>query len=654
MKKYLFFLFSFITSLLVISCQDEDFGYTQEEIFRNAYERNFVKAFGPIDPNQSWDFSMYAYNPARAVSSAKTRAAGDAEDGWYKVPQNLLDDFLKKTLVQGNDNSGSGETFCFMSGHEDFTLTPIYQEGSGDLGWSLHMVMFDPLTGAENDKLVWSKSERLKVQSGVCTTCDGRGYVEFTDTENALTQTTKCKSCTDGYVKKTGDPEKDIECDACGGDGKIEHAIKHTECDANGKVQCGDCNGNGYTTKKEQMKILGFIPIGTYDKYYSCETCGGKKGNSWWLIGITRGTGRINCNNSNCVDGWLPRDCGKCFGDGQLSKCTYCNGTTNAHVCKNCNGSGTTSETAWQAIASEQDTGNAKGIEGQPITATQVLGVSKIPTGSIIYFYLDTDYGKQTSMEGGMRLYYPTEIGLGSDVKIIGCEENSASGGNNESNKDFNDLVFLLKGSPSPVITELGTPFKTTISKRYMAEDFGSNADWDFNDVVIDVTRETTQTLSKVSGEIKMTPGTKSVNVKVPWLCGTLPVKIEVEGVSTNKITDPTDPYRTSDEIAGITDERAQQKDEYGKHCQIGINPGISFSVPNWDPDENNVKIYVWKDWNKDGTAGDSENKTSVWTATFPQSGDTPYIIATDINDEWTAEREDIRGKDWFRSKFNN
>lgn len=653
MKRYLFFIITLITSLLAFSCQDEDFGFTQEEIFKGAYERNFIKAFGPIDPNQSWDFSMFAYKQAPALTSAQTRAAGDAEAGWYKVPQNLLDDFLKKTLSQGSDNSGSGETFCFMSGHEDFTLIPIYQEGSDDLGWSLRMVMFDPLTGDENDRLVWSKSERLKVQSGVCNTCDGRGYVEFTDTENALTQTTKCKSCTDGYVKMTGDPEKDIECEACGGDGKIEHAIKHTECDVNGQIQCNGCGGFGYTTKKEQMKIW-IIPLGTYDKYYSCEICGKKGESSWWKNQITIGPGKVDCPNPDCEEGWLPRDCGKCFGDGKLSKCTYCNGTTNAHKCKNCNGTGTTSETAWQEIDSNQNTGNAKGIEGQPIKATEVFGVSKIPTGSIIYFYLDTNNGKQTSMEGGMRLYYPTEIGLGSDVKIIGCEENYTSAENNESNKDFNDLVFLLKGSPSPVLVELGQPFKTTISKRYMAEDFGSNADWDFNDVVIDVTRETTQTLSKVSGEIKMTPGTKSVNVKVPWLCGTLPVQIEVGEVKTNKITDPTDPYKTSDEIAGITDERAQQKDEYGKHCQKGINPGISFSAPDWDPDKNNVKIYVWKDWDKDGTAGNSENKTSVWTASFPSSGDTPFIIATDISDNCTTEGQDIREMQWFKDKFKN
>lgn len=45
--------------MMLTGCQDEDFGYTQEDVFKAAYERNFIKAFGPVNPEETWDFSLF-------------------------------------------------------------------------------------------------------------------------------------------------------------------------------------------------------------------------------------------------------------------------------------------------------------------------------------------------------------------------------------------------------------------------------------------------------------------------------------------------------------------------------------------------------------------------------------------------------------------
>lgn len=43
---------------LLPSCQDEDFGYTTEEIRLDAYNRNFKEVFGEVDPEHNWSMAQ--------------------------------------------------------------------------------------------------------------------------------------------------------------------------------------------------------------------------------------------------------------------------------------------------------------------------------------------------------------------------------------------------------------------------------------------------------------------------------------------------------------------------------------------------------------------------------------------------------------------
>lgn len=51
MKKYLFLIFTLLTSLVATSCQDEDFGYKKEDI---SFHASVKKTFPVISPEQNW------------------------------------------------------------------------------------------------------------------------------------------------------------------------------------------------------------------------------------------------------------------------------------------------------------------------------------------------------------------------------------------------------------------------------------------------------------------------------------------------------------------------------------------------------------------------------------------------------------------------
>ena len=65
--------------LFLSSCQDEDYGYTSEQI---AYRTNFEKKFGKIKDIQTFDMSSYNLNRLGLQGgpkySGQTRAAGDS------------------------------------------------------------------------------------------------------------------------------------------------------------------------------------------------------------------------------------------------------------------------------------------------------------------------------------------------------------------------------------------------------------------------------------------------------------------------------------------------------------------------------------------------------------------------------------------------
>ena len=73
------FLFIFSFS----SCHDEEVDNTSELAYRHAYEDNFVKLYGEISSNQTWDFSSSSkfFNAAKVTRA--TEPASLATNGYF-------------------------------------------------------------------------------------------------------------------------------------------------------------------------------------------------------------------------------------------------------------------------------------------------------------------------------------------------------------------------------------------------------------------------------------------------------------------------------------------------------------------------------------------------------------------------------------------
>lgn len=248
---------------------------------------------------------------------------------------------------------------------------------------------------------------------------------------------------------------------------------------------------------------------------------------------------------------------------------------------------------------------------------------------------------------------------------IIACEDADGT----KSDHDVNDLVFLVVGYPN-----LPEVVSTTevVKKRYMCEDLGLTDDFDFNDIVVDVT-ETKQyeinTSGTISGDNSQTfpenitgktyiSGSQKQYATLKHVCGTLPFQVKI-GNSTlfDLVKDPTDQQGT---INNLTYTR-------GEVIGDGWNPNIVREIKNndWDPNTNNITIVVqgWGDGNEHTSLNYSSASTGDYPTfvdyangkipakvNFPNPGEVPFIIAVDQDVMWMKERQDIP-QSWITNK---
>lgn len=654
MKKYLFFLFSFITSLLVISCQDEDFGYTEEEIFRNAYERNFEAKYGKIDPEETWDFSTYG-REHRNVSS--TRSGSDdgcaSPDGYYYVEPGTMN-WIRQNLVDGNNNSSLGVSFGLLQGRTDFEIIPVYQHGDDDVEWTLHIVEVTSTGTTDYNNGAWNRSERIQIIGGT------------TDCNNP--------TCNNGMSSTEGD-NRCVKCDGAGYIPGTGHDCPNPNCvDGKIPVECSNCSGYGFTSTCTTCHGAGYrflfdiISFSPFIGWVGCADCGGNsKKEKGCGIGNYRnrdtvlknngalGTGVIDCkgvggsdSNDKCDKGKVLTTCPTCVGAGTMDECDACGHDGKGTICATCNGSGKMANGEWHAIdGAEEKTNEATSIRSTPLS----LHFSE---GSFIYFYVEITKGKngyatkgakQSSLASKMIILnydkIPDNIKSAHpdyEVNLVGCEEST-------SDNDFNDLVFLIVGHPRvPAIINAtpGSSFNTIVQKRYMIEDFGSVSDWDFNDAVVDVTQTTKKTVqadrngvvTKLASETPITSGI------LYWLCGTAPIQITVGTTQLANVTDPTNQEQTAKQLEK---QRNTGSDSFSGKEQTGWSPGYAFSITGWTPQNNKISVKVKREKN-------GSDNTGIWSSTFPEPGETPYIIATDVNVNIQPEGKSIEkfGPDWW------
>ena len=271
---------------------------------------------------------------------------------------------------------------------------------------------------------------------------------------------------------------------------------------------------------------------------------------------------------------------------------------------------------------------NATAIQSKYIT------FHGLPAGATMYFYLkitsaasgyNTVGNTLGSLNDYMREYQfgandvtPSELpGVDKpEIKIIGCEDAVTN-----SDKDYNDVVFMLYGEPYVPESFEVKDLEKTVKKRYFVEDLGATDDFDFNDIVVDVisTYSYKQTTSE-TGIVTFSDETlTSQKAEIRALGGTLDLELNIGGKTWKKSTkfDPTVMYNTTEP-------------DYNKVLD-------SFDLPlTYDPSSNNISVKVYQK--------DSENVSTQ--VNFPAKGAVPMIIALNAYAEWALERVAF---DWKR-----
>ena len=265
---------------------------------------------------------------------------------------------------------------------------------------------------------------------------------------------------------------------------------------------------------------------------------------------------------------------------------------------------------------------NATAIQSKYIT------FHGLPAGATMWFYLkitsaasgyNTAGNTLGSLNDYMREYQfgandltPAKLPGVKDkpeIKIIGCEDAVTS-----SDKDYNDVVFMLYGEPYVPESFEVEDLEKTVKKRYFVEDLGTSDDTDFNDIVVDVV--STYTYKKTTSETDIVTFSdetlKSQKAEIRALGGTLDFELNIGGKT----------WKKSDNFDYKVMYNTQEPD-YTKVLH-------TIDLPNeYDPASNNISVTVYQ---KDS------NMPSA-TVNFPADGTVPMIIAANAYEEWSVER---------------
>lgn len=134
---------------------------------KSEYATNFEKKYGPIDPNQTWDFATmepisYLPSTSYAGTRAGTRGVGDVtlkESGTMSLGNEVIT-WMHTNMEAGKNNSQKGSPFISVTNQQTFTIVPFYQ-GCASYYWELWMNV------GEKELKIWSKNEDLKYKESV-------------------------------------------------------------------------------------------------------------------------------------------------------------------------------------------------------------------------------------------------------------------------------------------------------------------------------------------------------------------------------------------------------------------------------------------------------------------------------------------------------
>ena len=285
----------------------------------------------------------------------------------------------------------------------------------------------------------------------------------------------------------------------------------------------------------------------------------------------------------------------------------------------------------WKNVKDHNSGSNCVGVAA---IRSKYYKFSGLPENAVMHFYLKITeaaggYNETnqilTSISGYMRDFkfgndgFPTGLkGIDENITkpeamIIGVEDATTS----KSDHDFNDVVFMIYGEPYVPQTFKVEEFETTYSKRYMIEDLGSTDDFDFNDIVVDVQETFKKTKTKdAQGKVTWSdPVLQGQKAFLRHRGGILPFELTIGSTKLEK-------------MEGV----------------LSDDPNTEFTVTGWNRNSNNISIKVYQ-------SADSQNSQASIDVNFPKDGAIPMIIATDTNEDWSAERVEFNWKKFMNKE---
>ena len=122
------------------------------------YEANFVKKYGEIDPEMTWDYAtmrpISSLGSSASATTRATRANGTMTKGSDLIIENSVISWVTTNLKAGANNYVKGSPFFMEVPGNSFTIVPIFQ-GQAGYYWQLCM----HVDGVGNDQVIWSKGD---------------------------------------------------------------------------------------------------------------------------------------------------------------------------------------------------------------------------------------------------------------------------------------------------------------------------------------------------------------------------------------------------------------------------------------------------------------------------------------------------------------
>jgi len=171
-KKIYGFALTLLGSMILVSCADKD-AFDPSNLDRQKkaeFASNFVKKYGAVNANQSWDFStgshVYSLSmPKTKEGTTRSVTADPAQyltiNDWYEVDLNTVG-WMTSKLTNGRNHRELGNPFYMVVPENEFYVVPIF-EGTADFVWTLHIVVDDyDGSGESLDLRVWQKGENIQ------------------------------------------------------------------------------------------------------------------------------------------------------------------------------------------------------------------------------------------------------------------------------------------------------------------------------------------------------------------------------------------------------------------------------------------------------------------------------------------------------------